>query len=163
VPNQLQIVSIVDQPESYLLGQQLVAEYVQATALEMQTDPNSFLPYVEGYATFPGAFGPDGDFLVAQLNGAQAGCLGIKPLDRQTCEMKSLWVRPSHRGLGVAKALIRESLLKAESLGFEVMELDVLPSRQGAIALYRALDFEQCPVSHEYTFEMIGFRRRLRS
>ena len=162
MPTQLQIVSIVEQPESYVLGQQLVAEYVEATALEMETDPTTFLPYVEGYATFPGAFGSNGDFLVASLNEVHAGCLGIKPLNQRTCEMKSLWVRPTHRGLGVAKALIRESLVRAENLGFEIMELDVLPSRQGAIALYRELDFEQCPVSHEYTFEMIGFRRRLR-
>ena len=161
MPSQIKLFSIAHRPDLYQIGQQLVAEYVEATALEMQTDPSTFIPYIEGYASFPGAFA-NGDFLLAQTNDDPAGCVGVKPLDSRVCEMKSLWVRPDHRGKGVARGLITESLAAATRLGFEVMELDVLPSRRGAIELYRQLEFEVCPVSHDYTFDMVGFRRRLR-
>lgn len=156
-----QIVSILNNPESYPLGQKLVAEYVEATAAEMAADPATFIPYIEGYSDFPGAFAPKGDFLLALVAGAEAGCVGIKPLENNICEMKSLWVRPSHRGLGVAKALVLASLSRAVELGFYEMELDVLPSRTGAIQLYHSTGFEECPVTHNYTFEMKGFRKPL--
>lgn len=158
-----QIVSILNKPEQYALGQELVAEYVEATAEEMAADPATFIPYIEGYSDFPGAFAPEGDFLLARVAGAEAGCVGIKPLGDGVCEMKSLWVRPAHRGAGVAKALVLASLARAGELGFRSMELDVLPSRVGAIRLYQSTGFEKCPVSHDYTFEMVGFRKALPS
>ena len=49
-----QIVSILNKPEQYALGQELVAEYVEATAEEMAADPATFIPYIEGYSDFPG-------------------------------------------------------------------------------------------------------------
>ena len=162
-PMGTQIFSILNKPESYALGQEMVAEYVEATAEEMATDPATFIPYIEGYSDFPGAFAPEGDFLLARLSGKEAGCVGIKPLGNGVCEMKSLWVRPAHRGAGVAKALVLASLSRAAELGFRSMELDVLPSRLGAIQLYHSTGFEECPVSHEYTFEMVGFRKALPS
>ena len=158
-----QIVSILNKPERYALGQEMVAEYVEATAEEMAADPATFIPYIEGYSDFPGAFAPKGDFLLARVAGAEAGCVGIKPLGNGVCEMKSLWVRPAHRGAGVAKALVLASLARACELGFQRMELDVLPSRVGAIRLYQSTGFEKCQVSHDYTFEMVGFRKALPS
>lgn len=154
----MHVVSILDRPR---LGQELITEYVQATAVEMEAEPSSFIPFIEGYADFPGAFGSGGDFLVARSEGRNAGCVGIKPLTPEVCEMKSLWVRPEHRGKGVARALITRALQRAAALGFTIMELDVLPSRVGAIRLYRALGFEQGPANQEYTFEMVGFRKAL--
>lgn len=158
----LQIYSIVEQPEAYSLGQKMVAEYVDATAQEMAVEPSTFIPFIEGYSEFPGAFA-QGDFLLCGAPGFESGCVGIKPLSESVCEMKSLWVRPAHRGKGVARALVLASLSRARELGFARMELDVLPSRLGAIELYRSTGFTECPVTHSYTFEMVGFQKTLHS
>lgn len=163
MPPKITIRSILNDPESHPLGHRLVAEYVEATASEMEADPVTFLPHIEGYASFPGAFAPDGDFLVAEVNGVEAGCVGIKPMSTPgVCEMKTLWVRAANRGQGVARALVEASLGRARDLGFSVMELDVLRSRLGAIELYRSSGFQEGPPHHEYSFEAIGFQKTLR-
>lgn len=159
------IFSAVEQPELYPTAQQLVAEYVAATAREMDTEPEEFLPYIEGYSLFPGVFSPSsqGDFLLAQAGETPAGCVGIKRLTPDVCEMKTLWTRADFRGQGVGRALIEASLERARKLGYKEMFLDVLPSREGAVKLYRSLGFQPSPLAHDYHFEMLGFRLRLTS
>lgn len=155
----LRVYSAVGQPRLYERARELVAEYVAATALEMETDPEEFLPFIEGYADFPGVFAADllGDFLFAETEGGLAGCVGIKRLSPQTCEMKTLWTREGFRGGGVGRALVAGSLEVAKNLGYQQMMLDVLPSRIGAIRLYESFGFEPAPLAHDYHFEMKGF------
>ncbi len=155
------IQSVVKKSEYFEVARRLVGEYVQATAQEMNSDPEEFLPFIDGYATFPGVFANRGDFLLALAGDQAVGCIGLKELSPETCEMKSLWVNPTARGQGLAEALILASLKSAASLGYERITLDVLPSRQGAIKLYRKLGFRAAPLSHDYTFEMMGFGRPL--
>lgn len=143
------------------VAQGLVSDYVAATAVEMDVTPESIEPHIEGHQNFPGGFRDRGDFLIAELDGLAAGCLGIRRVGEQTCEMKSLWVGPEWRGRGLARALIEASLLRAKEMGYQQMGLDVLPTRQAAIALYRKLGFVPCPCFHEYEFEMVGLSRAL--
>lgn len=139
----------------------LVKEYVEATALEMGWSAEQLIPYVDEYDNFPGHYHPAGDFLIAEVEGRAAGCVGITPGIDGLCEMNRLWVRPDHRRHGLGRILVEASLKRAGELGFGRMGLDVLPSRQKAIALYRALGFEFCEPFHEYEFEMLGLVRRL--
>lgn len=142
-------------------GQALIADYMRATAKEMDVDPESIAPLIEGYQNFPGGFYPNGDFIVAKIVDELAGCVGIHGINEFRCEMRSLWVEPGWRGHGVASSLIEASLDRSVELGFQSMGLDVLPTRQGAIALYRKLGFEDCPCFHEYEFEMLGLSKSL--
>lgn len=155
------IVSVISTPQYFQSAKQAVADYVDATAKEMDTEPAEFLPFIDGYSEFPGVFAEQGDFFLALIDSAVAGCIGFKKLTAEVCEMKTLWVAADFRGKGLAQQLIESSLESASELGYTVMTLDVLPSRIGAIGLYQKLGFRKGPLSHDYCFEMVGFRREL--
>ena len=86
---------------------------------------------------------PEGALLLAEHNGKQAGCVGLRKLDHRRCEMKRLYVREEFRCKGIGKALCRKIILKGRQLGYREMLLDTLSSMTGAQALYRALGFKK--------------------
>jgi ribosomal protein S18 acetylase RimI-like enzyme len=159
--------ALVDVPVDVELGQELVREYVVATAEEQAgagNDPDLglILPYIPDWHDFAGRFlRSGGAFLVGTVDGAVAGCVGVTPLRDGQCEMNRLWVRPPFRAAGLGRVLALASMDAARDLGFARMLLDVLPTRTGAIALYRSLGFEEVPPTHEYAFDMAFFGRDL--
>lgn len=151
--------SLRDEPEDLSLGQELVREYVAATAEEMGLELTDLIPVIKDYHDFPAPYWPGGDFLFALIEGELAGCVGITPGAEGLCEMNRLWVRPGYRGRKVGQALIRKSVERAHALGFSKMGLDVIPSRVQAIAMYETFGFEQCDPFHDYDFEVLGLER----
>jgi putative acetyltransferase len=54
-----------------------------------------FQNFEEELAGLPGSYAPPrGRLLIAD----DAGCVALRPIDEETCEMKRLYVRPEHRG-----------------------------------------------------------------
>ena len=53
---------------------------------------------------------PYGKLLLARLNGDPVGVVGVRRLDGQRGEAKRLYVRPSARGMGIARQLVHELL-----------------------------------------------------
>lgn len=82
-----------------------------------------------------------GCLLLAKLNGAAVGCVGVRHIDRQTCEMKRLYVRSEARSRGLGRMLASAALRAAEEIGYRSMHLETLSSMQAAQALYRSLGF----------------------
>src|SRR4051794_21237963 len=79
---------------------------------------------------------PAGVFLVADLDGAPAGCGGIRMLSPVRAEVKHLWVRESARGRGVGSALLGELESRASALGATEVVLDTHESLEAAGRLY---------------------------
>ena len=129
------------------------------------------LPIDLGYQGFeaelaglPGAYAPPGGaLLLARAPGGSAiGCVALRRLAADICEMKRLYVAPEGRGLGLGRALAEAILDEAARLGHAEMRLDTLASMQAARALYAALGFEAVPAYYATPVaETVFLARRL--
>lgn len=87
------------------------------------------------------------------------GCVALRKLEQDVCEMKRLYVRPAFRGNGAGRELIQSLITEARTIGYRVMLLDTLPTMKEAHKLYLALGFreissyQQNPISGALFFE----------
>ena len=51
---------------------------------------------------------PEGRLFLAFVDGKTAGCIALRKLEQNVCEMKRLYVRNEFQGLGVGKKLIEK-------------------------------------------------------
>ena len=151
--------------EDVSLARVLFTEYLQATIEETGLPNPEESPGVlewmrSDIEALPGPYvAPDGALLYARVGGEVAGSVGLARLDPTTAEVRRLWVRPPFRRGGVARALTIACLDRAAALGYERVVLDVVPSRIGAIALYRSLGFTEVEPYEEFPFPMVFLAR----
>jgi len=108
--------------------------------------PLDFQDFEEELQRLPGPYAPPGGtLLLAEFKGELAGCVGLRPLDSHTCEMKRLYVRPGCRGFGVGRRLVERVVEEGRSKGYRRMRLDTVPRMIEAIALYRRFGFSEIP------------------
>ena len=102
-------------------------------------------------AGLPGAYAPPrGRLLLATVAGEAAGCVGLRPLAGDACEMKRLYVRPAHLGRGLGGRLARAAIAEARAIGYGRMLLDTVPAHMtAATALYRRLGFREIPAYYD--------------
>ena len=92
---------------------------------------------------------PYDTILLAEMEERPAGCAAIKPLEGATCELKRLYVRPGFRNRGLGRALVEATLAEARRRNYRTMRLDTLARLGGAVALYRALGFQEIAPYYE--------------
>lgn len=91
---------------------------------------------------FPGKHvPPDGCLLIAKQDDAVAGCVALGRLDKHSCEMRTLFVRPEFRGKHIGKKLAQTSLVEARKLDYQRVRLDTLGFMKSALTLYKSLGF----------------------
>ena len=119
----------------------LFEEY--AATLDFALDFQNFEKELAG---LPGNYAPpEGCLLLARHRGQVAGCVALRKIDRDICEMKRLFVRLSFRHLGIGAALARTVIQEAKKKGYTRMRLDTVPSMKEAQALYEALGVRKIP------------------
>jgi len=117
----------------------LFCEY--ANMLDFDLD---FQNFDEELANLPGDYiRPAGCLLLAFTKGQLAGCVGLRKLSEDVCEMKRLYVREQFRGLGFGRALAEAVIEEARKIGYNYMRLDTVPSMDVARALYASVGFKQ--------------------
>ena len=103
-----------------------------------------FQNFEQELAGLPGAYAPPaGCLLLAEFDGAAGGCVALRPLQNQACEMKRLFISPDFRGTGSGRMLALAIVSKAKSLGYATIRLDTLPSMVAAIQMYESLGFQR--------------------
>jgi len=117
----------------------LFREYAESLGVDL-----SFQDFEREYAGLPGEYVPPrGELLLGRWDGAAAGCVALRPLEREVCEMKRLYLRDAFRGRGIGRALADATVAAARARGYARMRLDSLPSMAAAITLYRAMGFRE--------------------
>ena len=85
---------------------------------------------------------PEGRLYIVLDGGMAVGCIGLRKMDDDRCEMKRLYVRPEYRRHGIAAKLCAMIIEDAEEIGYKEMYLDTLPGLEAAIKLYEDIGFE---------------------
>lgn len=88
---------------------------------------------------------PYGRLYLAYCDGRLAGCIGLRKIDEQGCEMKRLYVRPEFRGQHIGDRLVHKIIADAREAGYTHMLLDTLPFLQNAIRMYKKYGFYEIP------------------
>lgn len=115
-------------------------------------------------AGLPGKYAPpDGRLVLAMESEIAAGCVALRKIEGQVCEMKRLYVRSGFRGRGLGRTLAGSVINAAREIGYERMRLDTLSSMQEAISLYESLGFWRIPAYYDNPSGLaVFFELRLR-
>lgn len=84
---------------------------------------------------------PDGRLYLVYCDEELAGCIGLRKIDSQNCEMKRLYVRPKFRGRKIGNLLVEKIIDDAKKIGYSYMLLDTLPFLKSAIHMYKKYGF----------------------
>ena len=133
---------------------QLFEEYAAGIGISL-----CFQNFDQELATLPGKYAPPtGRLMLAYLNDELAGCIALRAVDANRCEMKRLFVRPAFRGTGLGRILVEALTKEARTIGYRSMLLDTLPGRMdSAIALYKKIGFEEIAPYYENPVENAKF------
>ncbi|MDP3176600.1 MAG: GNAT family N-acetyltransferase [Spirochaetaceae bacterium] len=124
-------------PEDRLPARELVERYVRSLEIDL-----SFQEIGSELEDFPSKYSePQGAFLLAKDGDVIVGCVGLKRLDDETCEMKRLYVADSHKGKGIGKRLVGAIIAEAIGKSYKKMRLDTLEDMHAAQSLYRGFGF----------------------
>jgi putative acetyltransferase len=92
----------------------------------------------------PGKYAPPlGAIFLAVDNDDVIGCVAIRPITEHQAELKRLYLRSVYQGQGIGKQLFHKAMSRAESIGYQSVVLDTLPTMQSAISLYQAYGFRE--------------------
>lgn len=84
---------------------------------------------------------PFGRLYLAYIDTEVAGCIALKRIDKNNCEMKRLYVKEKYRGKKIASKLVDKIIEDAKFIGYKYMLLDTLPFLKSAINLYKQKGF----------------------
>ena len=99
--------------------------------------------FERGLDALPSEFGvPSGRLLLAYCDGQPAGCVGLRQLDTERCEMKRMYVAERFQGQGIGRALVAALLDRARDIGYRSMRLDTGPLQTEAQQLYLNMGFQ---------------------
>lgn len=137
-------VDIIDAQERLDDVRQLLTEYINWIGV-----PLEFNDFDAELAELPGQYDrPKGRLYLAQVNHEVVGCVALQPSDieepgQSVCEMKRLFVRNTHRGMGISRKLAEQVISEARDIGHTVMLVDTFDFVDRLVQLYNELGFSE--------------------
>lgn len=80
--------------------------------------------------------------IVVYLDGRPIGCGCFKPFDKNTVEIKRMFVHPDYRGKGISRNVLRSLEEWAGELGFSYSILETALKQPEAIGLYKSAGYK---------------------
>jgi len=115
----------------------LFMEYAGSLDIDLE-----FQKFDEELGSLPGKYAPpDGRLILALVDGKPAGCIALRKISGDICEMKRLYVRDDYKGLGLGKRLVSLILEEARKQAYSRIRLDTLSTMEAALALYDSFGF----------------------
>jgi GNAT superfamily N-acetyltransferase len=125
-------------PEHLATTRTLFHEYADTVGVDL-----AFQGFAAEVADLPGKYAPPaGRLLLAWQRTEAVGCICLRPLVGNTCEMKRLYVRPQARGEQLGRRLAERICAEARAAGYSRICLDTLPSMASAQRIYESLGFK---------------------
>jgi GNAT superfamily N-acetyltransferase len=106
---------------------------------------------------------PTGVLLLARIGGEPAAIGGVRHLETEVAEVKSMYVAPAHRGVGLGRRLLAELDGIAVRHGCGAVRLDTSDYLTEAIALYRSAGYREVPDYNGNPKASLWFERSLES
>ena len=110
-----------------------------------------FQSFEEELENLPGKYAaPSGRLFLGYVGEKVAGCIALRKLDDDVCEMKRLFVSEAFRGSGLGKMLIENLISEAQSIGYQKIRFDTLPAKMPkAVEFYRFYGFREIAPYYE--------------
>ena len=141
-------------PEDIAAVREIFREYEAWLDLDL-----CFQGFEDELKNLPGKYAPPkGRLYLAKADTGVAGCIALRPLSDDICEMKRLFVRDQFRGMRIGQLLIERVIDDAKQMGYKAMRLDTLPPKMGkAVRLYESYGFREIPPYYDNPNEGVLF------
>ncbi|HET7588975.1 MAG TPA: GNAT family N-acetyltransferase [Solirubrobacterales bacterium] len=104
---------------------------------------------------------PNGVFLMTRVGGRPAGIGGVRYLDTEIAEVKSMYVSPEFRGAGLGRRILARLDEIAAEHGCRAVRLDTSDYLTPAVGLYRSAGYVEVPAYNENPKADLWFERTL--
>lgn len=105
---------------------------------------------------------PNGLLLLARVDGEPAGLGGVRHLDTEVAEVKSMYVAPDYRGIGLGRRILTRLEEIAIEHGCRAVRLDTSDYLSPAVGLYQSAGYRGVPAYNENPKADLWFERTLR-
>jgi GNAT superfamily N-acetyltransferase len=99
--------------------------------------------------------------LIGYADGAGVACGAVRRFDPKTAEIKRMYVEPTHRGRGAARALLTALEDAAREHGYPNVVLDTGPRQPHAKSLYESAGYRAIPDYNGNPFASYWFEKDL--
>lgn len=132
---------LAEKDEDFKHGKTLFQQYAQSLDIDL-----SFQGFNDELNTINKQYkAPTGALLLAYHGDVAVGCAGVRRLNKDTAELKRMFVREEYRAFKVGKRLLELAIDIAQDLYYKAIRLDTLPTMTRAQNLYRSMGFYEIP------------------
>jgi putative acetyltransferase len=115
---------------------------------QLVNEQQAELASVDGTVPYPLRDGVE--YVLGYLDGRPMACGGLQHLEAGIGEIKRMYVRPAHRGLGFSRLILAALEERATMRGYHTLRLETGSFLAPAIGLYKAAGYRQIPTFGEY-------------